>query len=101
VQCRELSFINPVYICVWHSITIKLKTQKSFSTSVSLTGKIFYRFFAPTEMVDVKLLTTYTLSAKTEENPQQFWDGLVYLDSRSCHTIFEDVKKGQPLSAVR
>ena len=60
-----------------------------------------YKIVAPTNRVDVKLLTSYTLSEKTEENPQQFWDGLVYMDEKYVHSVFEEVKKGQPLSAVR
>ena len=60
-----------------------------------------YRIFAPTDKVNVKLLTTYTLSEKTETSPQQFWEGLAYMDERYVHPIFEEVKKGQPLSAVR
>lgn len=63
--------------------------------------KDIYRIFAPTDRVDVKLLTTYTLSEKTETNPQQFWESLVYMDAHYTHPIFEEVKKGQPLSAVR
>lgn len=80
---------------------LKIENDKIILYICEFNWKDIYRFFSPTDNVDVKLLTTYTLSEKTETSPQQFWEGLVYMDERYVHPIFKEVKKGQPLSAIR
>lgn len=60
-----------------------------------------YKIAASTDIVNVKVLTTYTTTDKTEDNSQQFWERLIYMDSRFVHPDFEEMKKGQPLSTIR